>query len=224
LRAAFGRLAHRLFPGLTRSFINARTLAYAHGQMRGTASNAAGEPIPWYTYPATEYLSQFDARDASVFEFGAGQSSLFWAARARWVCAVETNPEWHATVVAYRRPNLEMFLREDKAGYLSCLTEQGEKFDLIVIDGRWRQSCAGLAPHHLRDGGLIVLDNSERYPQTARALRALGFFQIDFSGFGPLNAYAWTTSIFLRADCRLQQEFSHPCPIGGVPENDAEDN
>jgi hypothetical protein len=224
MRALLGHLAHRLFPGFTRSFINARTLAYAHGQIRGTASNAAGEPIPWYTYPATEYLSQFDVRGASVFEFGAGHSSLFWAARARRVCAVETNPEWHATIAAYGRPNLELFLREDKAGYLSCLAEQGERFNLIVIDGRWRQSCAVLAPRHLRDGGLIVLDNSERYPQIARALRELEFFQIDFSGFGPLNAYAWTTSMFLRADCRLQQGFSHPSPIGGVPENDPEDS
>jgi hypothetical protein len=223
VRALLARLAHRLFPGLTRSFINARTLAYGHGQMRDTASNAAGEAIPWYTYPATEYLSQFDVRGASVFEFGAGHSSLFWAARARRVCSVEMNPEWHATLAAYGRPNLELFLREDKARYLSCLAEQGEKFDLIVIDGRWRQSCAALAPSHLRDGGMVVLDNSDRYPETARALRHLQFFQIDFSGFGPLNAYAWTTSIFLRADCRLQQGFSHPSPIGAVRENERED-
>jgi hypothetical protein len=223
MRGALGRLAHRLFPGLARGFVNARTLAYAHGQIHGTASNAAGRPIPWYTYPATEYLSQFDVRSASVFEFGAGNSSLFWAARARRVCAVEIDRGWYRKIAAHGLANLELFLREDKAGYLACLAEQGEKFDLIVVDGRWRQSCAAVAPGRLRDGGMIVLDDSQRYPGTARSLRAAGLFQIDFSGFGPINAYAWTTSIFLRADCRLQHEFSHPHPIGGVTENDAED-
>jgi hypothetical protein len=223
VRALLGRLAHRLFPGLTRGFVNARTLAFAHGQIRGTASNAAGEPIPWHTYPAVEYLSQFDLRGACVFEFGAGNSSLYWAARTRRVCAVETSRDWHAKIAAHGLPNLELFLREDKAGYLACLAERGEKFDLIVVDGRWRQSCAALAPAFLREEGIIVLDDAERYPRIAGALRSAGFFQIDFSGFGPINAYAWTTAIFLRAACRLQQGFSHPQPIGGIVGDAPED-
>ena len=31
-----------------------------------------GNPIPWYTYPAIEYLSQFDYQDKKIFEFGCG--------------------------------------------------------------------------------------------------------------------------------------------------------
>ena len=30
-----------------------------------------GNPIPWYTYPAIEYLSQFDYSDKKIFERGA---------------------------------------------------------------------------------------------------------------------------------------------------------
>lgn len=224
MRKFLDRLAHRLFPGLTRVLLNARTLAWGQGQIRAGATNAAGEPIPWYTYPAIEYLSQFQWRDASVFEFGSGNSSRFWAARARRVCAVESDRAWHARVAAAAPANLEVHLREDKAGYLACLAEQGEKFDLIVVDGRWRQSCARLAPAGLREGGMIVLDDGQRYPDTARELRSAGFFQIDFSGFGPLNDYCWTTSVFLRADGRLQRGFSHPRPIGGFVAAIPEDN
>ena len=37
-----------------------------------------GNPLPWYTYPAIEYLSQFDYGEKTIFEFGCGYSSLFW--------------------------------------------------------------------------------------------------------------------------------------------------
>lgn len=53
-----------------------------------------GNPIPWYTYPAIEYLSQFDYGDKKVFEFGCGNSSLFWAVRAQEVISIEDNPSW----------------------------------------------------------------------------------------------------------------------------------
>jgi hypothetical protein len=224
MRRTLGRLAHRFLPGVTRVLLNARTLGFDHGQRLSRAVNAAGEPIPWYTYPAIEYLSQLDARDLSVFEFGTGSSSLFWAARARRVYAVENDPAWHARIAAQRPPNLQLFLREAKDGYVACLAEQQERFDLIVIDGRWRRACARLAPQHLREGGLLVLDNSDWHPLTAADLRAAGFLQIDFSGFGPLNAYAWTTSLFLRADTRLQKGFRSPQPIGGIRQHDAEDD
>ena len=32
-----------------------------------------GNPIPWYTYPAIEYLSQFDYSDKKIFEFNYWQ-------------------------------------------------------------------------------------------------------------------------------------------------------
>ena len=35
-------------------------------------------------------------------------------------------------------------------------------------------------------------------------LRAQGWFQIDFSGLGPINPYAWTTSVFMRTDCKVK--------------------
>ena len=45
-------------------------------------------PIPWYTYPAIEYISQFDYTDKTVFEFGCGYSSMFWAKRAKKVISI----------------------------------------------------------------------------------------------------------------------------------------
>ena len=45
-------------------------------------------PIPWYTYPAIEYLSQFDYSNKEIFEYGCGYSSMFWANRAKKVTSI----------------------------------------------------------------------------------------------------------------------------------------
>jgi hypothetical protein len=220
-----GRLADRWFPSWNRSAINGRTLVERYGFARSVAQlepvDASGAPLPWYTYPAIEYLSQLDFSARLVFEYGAGNSSRFWAARAARVCSVDNDRQWHAALAA-KAPNLEIHLCEDKEAYVSCIARQAVKFHLIAIDGRWRRACARAAPACLAAGGIILLDNTDWYPRTAGELRAAGFMQIDFSGFGPINAYTWTTSLFVRAEAGLQAGFRDPAPIGGLRQHDPE--
>ena len=47
--------------------------------------------IPWYTYPAIEYLNNIDFTDKIVFEYGSGNSSFYWAGKAKFVYSVEHN-------------------------------------------------------------------------------------------------------------------------------------
>ncbi len=60
----------------------ARTLWFAYGHLQTVRSKAAidrtGRPVPWYTYPAIEYLKQFDFAETSVFEYGSGNSTPFF--------------------------------------------------------------------------------------------------------------------------------------------------
>ena len=50
---------------------------------------------------------------------------------------------------------------------------------------------------------LIVLDNSDEYHPVAAELRRAGLLQFDFNGFGPYNAVAWRTSLFVASDAAL---------------------
>lgn len=68
----------------------------------------------------------------------------------------------------------------------------------MVIDGLYREECTKKEVlERLKSKGWIILDNSERYPRMIRKLERMGFVRIDFTGFGPINPYAWSTSIFL---------------------------
>ncbi len=51
---------------------------------------------------------------------------------------------------------------------------------------------------------MIILDNSDWYKNTAKLLRdKLDLIEVDFHGFGPINNYTWTTSIFFSRNFRF---------------------
>lgn len=216
------QLGEKIFPGFFVMKNNFCLLAFGFGQWRSAkekmAVDANGAAVPWYTYPAIEYLSSFDFKDCDVFEFGSGNSSLFWSGRARNVFSVEDNREWFEVVNQKKRVNQIVIHREDETGYVNSLPEQGKLFEIIVIDGKWRKQCVAVATHCLKDGGMIVLDNSDRMieKECSRLLREQEFIQIDFSGFGPINGYCWSTSVFMKKPTLLQRNFSGPTPIGGL--------
>lgn len=201
---------------------NFSILAIGFGQWRSVnermAVDAKGLPIPWYTYPAIEYLNSFDFKNCDVFEFGSGNSSLYWAGRARSVCSVEDNQEWFQITSQRKLANQTVIHRADERGYVKSLPEQGKQFEIIVVDGSWRKGCVVEALRCLKDGGMIVLDNSDRVIEKdcGRLLRDQGLIQMDFSGFGPINGYCWSTSIFMKSPTLLQRNFAGPTPIGGM--------
>ncbi|OIO05536.1 MAG: hypothetical protein AUJ49_01155 [Desulfovibrionaceae bacterium CG1_02_65_16] len=197
---------------------NAEILAEGLGQRlsmeQALPVDAKGEPLPWYTYPAIEYLGGFDFTGLRVFEFGGGNSTRYWLNRGAEVRTVDHDPQWVAHAGAQAHPRQRVELRTERAGYVRALAEAGGEWDVIVIDGRWRLACAAEAPKHLAQGGMILLDNSDWYPKTTALLRSAGFFQCDMSGFGPINNYTWSTSFFVRASGRLQQRYANPQPVG----------
>ncbi len=161
-------------------------------------------PLPWYTYPAIEYLQQLDFSNCDIFEYGSGNSSKFWSKRAKTLISVESDPVWYESGLLELSSNRRLLLRKDKAGYVDAIHLGGSCYDIIVIDGAYRHSCAVEAIKSIKDGGLIILDNSDWWPKTAKLLRDARLNQIDFIGAGPINSYAWCTSLF------FQDKFSIP--------------
>ena len=53
-----------------------------------------GQPIPWLTYGALDYLEATISKSKKVVEFGAGFSTLFWAIRGNPVMYFESDPAW----------------------------------------------------------------------------------------------------------------------------------
>ena len=155
-------------------------------------------PLPWYTYPAIEFLQQYDFSNCDVFEFGSGNSSKFWSVRAHTVRSVECDPHWYEHGIQEYTSIQTLILRTEKDEYVNAIHHHDSSYDVIVIDGKYRYNCAVEALKRIRIGGIVILDNTDWFPNTAKLLRDDGFTQVDFIGAGPINSYAWCTSIFFR--------------------------
>ncbi|MBA3281443.1 MAG: class I SAM-dependent methyltransferase [Acidimicrobiia bacterium] len=192
-----------------------RDYGYARSLRLGAPVQGKGEPVPWYTFSAIEYLQGLDLSGRRVFEFGAGNSTLFWQARAAEVVSVETDPEWYHQLVPRIAGNARLVLCGDQDAYLTEITDHGS-FDVIVVDGLWRKPSARVALEHLAPGGMIILDNADWFPHSHALLRAAGLVEVDFHGLGPIARYAWTTSIFLDRTADFWSTAGPPHPIGGI--------
>ena len=110
-----------------------------------------GERAPKYTLSAIEYLDSLDLLHARVFEFGAGGSTLWWAARTKSVDSIETSSEWVESVrrdLGDRARHARVHLRADKtAAALAILDAQFESqlFDVVVVDGGFNRFVSAAA-------------------------------------------------------------------------------
>lgn len=200
---------------------NLQILLYGQGQLKSFLENKPvdcyGAPTPWITYPAFEFLSQFDYAECNIFEFGAGNSTLFWAGRARNVLSVETSKEWFETLSKEKPSNVQLFHVEDAEEFARSILKTDSAFDVIIIDSLKHRYGATLnAIKKLAPGGIVIFDNSDWYPNSCCLLRNAGLFQIDFHGFGPVNGYTWTTSIFFKDGIKLKRIGNEVHPVGGV--------
>ncbi len=200
-----------------------KTLSFDLGHYRTVKTSSCidreGNPLPWYTYPTIEYLRQFEFRDRVVFEFGLGNSTLFWAQRARRVVAVENDRGWFEQVSRRAPENVSCNLVEGRDAYVNFISTSKMPFDVIVIDGLYRRACAEVAIRHLAADGFIVLDNADWCQETAAFLRNQDLIEVDMAGFAPINNYTSITSLFLRRGVRLVPAGQvHPVPpVGSWP-------
>jgi precorrin-6B methylase 2 len=159
-----------------------------------------GRALPWFTYPAIEYLSRLDFKNATFFEFGCGYGTIYWAKYCKKIVSVESDLGWFEKLKkrTIKSKNIELVHADDRTTYINAIKKTKKKFDVIIVDGVYRDGCTLNALESLKEGGLIILDNSDWYANSARILRKAGYTQIDFDGFGPGNKYTWVTSIFFK--------------------------
>jgi hypothetical protein len=206
------RIAHTVLPraAFNRALAAAKSvgaykaLSTKYGHFRSIKTqmcvDRTGNPIPWYTYPATEYLSNLNFRDSTVFEYGSGNSSRWWASRCNRLVSIESDKAWYDIIKSsLNLPNFEYRLADPPA-YAKAIEGYDGAFDVVVVDGIERADCANAAIAHIRrlGGKMLILDNSDWYPKLVPHIRTqLEWLEIDFHGFGPLNKYSWTTSLFI---------------------------
>jgi predicted O-methyltransferase YrrM len=108
-------------------------------------------------------------------EFGSGRSTLWLARKVSYLVSVENNPVWHKMVAHQLEKEglssrIDYRLHADGASNLPDCRYVGvtqefpdEMFDFCLIDGVARDYCAVRSIRLLRPGGLLIIDNANRY-------------------------------------------------------------
>ncbi|MCX2573967.1 class I SAM-dependent methyltransferase [Pedobacter sandarakinus] len=168
------------------------------------AVDGNGKPLPWVTYSFIDFIKERINKSHRVFEYGSGNSTIFYAERACAVTSVEHDKDWYNKVKNGSPANAEMIFcelqRDGEYAKKAALLDQ--KFDIIIVDGRDRVRCCKYSLDALTPNGVIVLDDSERevYNPARILLKAQGFKEISFSGISPGLFYEKATSVFYKAD------------------------
>lgn len=179
----------------------------------GRPLNEDGDPIPWFTYPAIDFLNQITQKEWTVFEYGSGNSTLWWSSKVKSVVSVEDNKDWFEEV-SKQIPNNARVIYKCKKEYPSVIQEFPEKeFDVIVVDGSKRNECVKSSISRLKENGILVFDNSDRsdYVESSAYLNSLNFYRIDFWGLIPSYLYKNCTSIYSRSPSFLLDQKSPDC-------------
>jgi hypothetical protein len=166
-----------------------------------------GDYIPWYNYAMIDFLKEKMPSDISVFEFGCGYSSIFYAKRTTCVTSVETRKPWADKINNLRKQlqleNLEINMILDQDQDMSfAIEETMTKYDLVVIDSKDRNECTVAASRHLTQNGCILIDNTERsnYKSSFDFLHNIGFKNITFTGLHAMRGTLVKTSLFYRTN------------------------
>lgn len=160
-----------------------------------------GKPLIWITYPCIEFLRKRITPSMKVFEYGAGNSTLWWADRVQDVISIEHDQEWFDRINQYKNTNINLIFKKlIYNGDYSKEVLNWSNLDVIVIDGRDRVNCAINSFNSLSESGVIIWDDSERkrYQKGVDFLLGKGFKKIDFPGMKPNFTGVSQTSIFYR--------------------------
>lgn len=180
-----------------------------------------GKPLPWYTYPSIDFLKYRAYRDKTILEFGGGQSTLWWAKRAKHVVTLEGDSGWYDRIKNTMPDNVSLHCvsMRDRDANVHEVSEVLESmpsllYDVIVIDGLYRDKMAAIACRVLAADGIIVCDNSEGYG-IYECFKERGLDRIDFYGNVPGVVLPHCTSIYFK---RSSFVFDPTIPIHVVAE------
>jgi precorrin-6B methylase 2 len=164
--------------------------------------DADGRPVPWMNYAVVHLLQQRLPRDAVIYEYGSGSSTLFWSERVARVVSLEYDKGWFALVTKGLPANATVeFCAQDVDGaYCRMIGRTGLLFDAVFIDGRDRVHCVKQGRLCLAPRGVLVLDDSdrERYGEAHQFMRQEGFLALSIRGLKPTGCGTDETTIFYR--------------------------
>ena len=164
------------------------------------AKNPIELQLPWWSYKSISHIQKLSFE--KCLEWGSGGSTLFLAKICKHVKTIENDLNWYNKIkleiqdkkldnVSLRHEHIDLSCPNSfrKSAYLNSLDEN---YDLITIDGQddfgpdsnWtaRLICFERAQNFINPNGMIIVDDSWRYPEIEKKSRAKKIYQLESIG------------------------------------------
>ncbi len=163
-----------------------------------------GSPLPWMNYAVIAILEERLNPKLSLFEYGSGNSTMFFSSRVGHVVSLEKDARWYDHVAKAKLHNVKLILCEpySSEAYLKVIGQQRQLFDVVVVDAEKRGACLREAVNWLTPGGVVLLDdaNEEVFGNDMDAIVEQGFKRLIFEGMKPGSFSNYRTAVFYRND------------------------
>lgn len=161
-----------------------------------------GNPIPWMSFSAVRFLEERLTSDLNLFEYGSGYSTRFYAERVRSVISLEYDKSWFDIIQSQVPSNAKILFQEKDVdgAYCRAIGTTGERFDVVIVDGRDRVNCVKQGIEHLTPKGVVLLDDSqrERYQEAIAFAKQRGFKALNLEGLKATGVELDRTTLFYR--------------------------
>ena len=140
---------------------------YIYARLRNKYYEYKNTNLPWLTEKVNRFLEENLSKDDTVLEFGSGRSTQFFANRVKKVYSRENHQGWFEKVkIDLQNKDIQNFEYEfysDLNQYANVDQIQDNSIDIALIDGRNRANCLINSIPKIKQGGVLILDNAERY-------------------------------------------------------------
>lgn len=168
---------------------------------------------PWIVPESLEMLRTVIKPTFTIFEWGSGGSTIFWAQHCASVISIEHNPEWITRTgkmisdsgvsnVTLKLVQMDLMNTAPYINYANAILEHSdESFDIVFVDGdaAARYPCIMNSLPRVKVGGWLLLDNSDWFhsdlgPNWPR----IDYVAKGLKWVGQAGTFDWWTSIFRR--------------------------
>ena len=158
--------------------------------------------LPWYNRNLIDFLNGYLNNTMDIFEYGGGNSTLYYSSKVNSVSTIETREHWLNFIKKNQsKHNIEIKLCNNNLSNFSQQINNFNiiKFDIIVIDSIDRAKCLEYCIRFLKPKGIIILDNSERQNliNARKKIIQMNLVEKIYSGFRFDGVYS-TSSIFFQ--------------------------
>ena len=120
------------------------------------------------------------------------------------VVSIEYDTSWRKQVEELLAPvkNARVIFQSLGDDYIKGAIKTGEKYQVILVDGRDRVACAAASFEALEKDGVLILDDSDRveYQEAFKLAKEKGFKNLRISGLKPFSFVREESTIFYRSE------------------------